>query len=157
MPGGILAAQDWTRWAGVRERAVAIHTCSAGSGSPRLRDRLACSMLPRRRIGDLAWDHWGSFFGLEVIPGYGPAKTGRFQAPRALALGLGQAQRSRERRRGRNDATQMFARFIVTLPSLARSISSHERRLGRHGVPGDINGTVCLPATPLGRRLADGA
>jgi NAD(P)-dependent dehydrogenase (short-subunit alcohol dehydrogenase family) len=138
--GGILAAQGLDEMEpDVFERAIAIHLLSGQRLAARLRDRLAESKLPGGGsvvgIGSL-----GSFFGLEVIPGYGPAKTGLLGLTRALAVAWGKHAIRVNTVAAGTTLTRMTAPFIGD-PAFSRE---HLARtpLGRHGVPGDINGAV---------------
>lgn len=138
--GGILAAQGLDEMEpDIFERAIAIHLFSGQRLASRLRDRLAASILPGGGsvvgIGSL-----GSFFGLEVIPGYGPAKTGLVGLTRALAVSWGRLGIRVNTVAAGTTITRMTAPFIND-PSFSRE---HLARtpLGRHGVPGDINGAV---------------
>lgn len=138
--GGILAAQGLDEMEpDVFERAIAIHLLSGQRLAARLRDRLAESKLPGGGsvvgIGSL-----GSFFGLEVIPGYGPAKTGLLGLTRALAVTWGKHAIRVNTVAAGTTLTRMTAPFIGD-PAFSRE---HLARtpLGRHGVPGDINGAV---------------
>ena len=121
------------------ERAIRMHLTGAYRMAHCCIDRLAASHLPGgASIVGIA--SMASYFGIEVVPGYGAAKTGLVGLTRALAVHWA-------RRNVRVNAvaaglteSRMTAATIAnpewTAPTLARTPA------GRHGVPLDIAGAV---------------
>ena len=121
------------------DRAIAMHLTGAYRMAHRCIDKLAASRLPGGgSIVGIA--SMASFFGIEIVPGYGAAKTGLVGLTRALAVHLA-------RRNVRVNAvaaglteSRMTAATIANpewaAPTLARTPA------GRHGVPLDIAGAV---------------
>jgi 3-oxoacyl-[acyl-carrier protein] reductase len=123
----------------VFERAVAVHLMSAQRLAVRCREKLARSNLPGGGsvigIGSM-----GSFFGMEMIPGYGPAKTGLLGLTRTLAVAWAR-HNIRVNVVAAGTTWTPLAEPVLndpefSVPHLART------PLGRHGVADDINGVV---------------
>lgn len=123
----------------VFERALMIHLSSAQRMAVRCKEKLARSNLPGGAsvigIGSL-----GSVFGLEVIPGYGPAKTGLLGLTRVFAVAWGKHGIRVNTVIAGTTETRMTAPVLAD-PEFSRN---HLARtpLGRHGVPEDISGAV---------------
>ena len=123
----------------VFERAIAVHLLSAQRLAMRSRDKLSESKLPGGAsvigIGSL-----GSFFGLEIIPGYGSGKTGLGGLTKVLAVAWGK----RNIRVNVVAAGTSWTRMTTPVLSDPEFSKAHLARtpLGRHGMPDDINGVV---------------
>lgn len=123
----------------VFERALAVHLMSVQRLTVRSREKLAQSRLPGGAsvigIGSL-----GSLFGLEMIPGYGPAKTGLLGLTRMLAVAWGRHNIRVNVVIAGTTWTPLAEPVLndpeFSIPHLART------PLGRHGVTDDISGVV---------------
>ena len=121
------------------ERAIGMHLTGPSRMAHRCIDKLAASNLPGGgSIVGIA--SMASFFGIEVVPGYGAAKTGLVGLTRALAV----------RWARRNVRVNAVAAGLTESRMTAATIANPEwsastlgrTPAGRHGVPLDIAGAV---------------
>ena len=90
-----------------------------------------------------------SFFGIEMVPGYGAAKAGVVQTDEDARGRVGEARHPRERgrarrRRDRTMTAPMMAFEQLTAPLLART------PMGRFATPDEIAPAVLFLASPRG-------
>jgi 3-oxoacyl-[acyl-carrier protein] reductase len=138
--GGMLGAQGLDEMEpDVFERALAIHLFSGQRMAVRCRDKLAQSKLPGG-ASVVGMGSLGSYFGLEIIPGYGPAKTGLLGLTRTLAVAWGKHNIRVNVVSAGTTWTRMTGPVLsdpeFSVPHLART------PLGRHGVPDETSGVV---------------
>jgi NAD(P)-dependent dehydrogenase (short-subunit alcohol dehydrogenase family) len=130
----------------VFERAVRMHLTGGYRLASRLRDRLAASRRPGGGsivgIGSMS-----SYFGIEIVPGYGAAKTGLVGLTRALAVAWAKHNiRVNAVAAGLTESRMTagtFADPAWTAPSLARTPA------GRLGTPEDIAGPILFLTSSL--------
>lgn len=121
------------------DRAVFMHLNGGYRMARRLVDRLAGSKLPGGAsivgIGSMS-----SYFGIEIVPGYGAAKTGLIGLTRALAVAWGRRNiRVNAVAAGLTESRMTAA----TLANPAWAEPTLQRTpAGRLGVPADIAGPV---------------
>jgi NAD(P)-dependent dehydrogenase (short-subunit alcohol dehydrogenase family) len=127
------------------ERAINMHLNGAFRLSSALLDRLAAS----RRTGGGAIVGIGSMsslFGIEMVPGYGAAKTGLLGLTRALAVAWGPRNVRVNAIAAGLIETRMTTAAIATPgftdPTIART------PLGRVGTPADVAGSVLFLTSP---------
>jgi NAD(P)-dependent dehydrogenase (short-subunit alcohol dehydrogenase family) len=123
----------------VFERAITVHLLSAQRMAMRCRDKLSQSTLPGG-ASIIGMGSLGSFFGLEIIPGYGSGKTGLVGLTKVLAVSWGK----RNIRVNMVAAGTTWTRMTTPVLSDPEFSGPHLARtpLGRHGMPDDVNGVV---------------
>lgn len=138
--GGMLGAQGLDEMEPDNfERALAIHLMSGQRMAYGCKDKLAQSRLPGG-ASVVGMGSLGSYFGLEIIPGYGPAKTGLLGLTRTLAV----AWAKHNIRVNVVSAGTTWTRMTEPVLSDPEFSRAHLARtpLGRHGVTDEINGVV---------------
>jgi len=121
------------------ERALMVHLSSAQRLATRCRDKLSQSKLPGG-ASVIGMGSMGSFFGLEIIPGYGSGKTGLVGLTRVLAVSWAKHNIRVNTVAAGTTLTPMTEHVIAdkafSKAHLARTPA------GRHGIPEDVNGVV---------------
>ncbi len=121
------------------ERAVQMHLIGAYRMARRCSDALAASQLPGG-ASIISIASMSSFFGIEIVPGYGAAKTGLLGMTRALAVAWGKRNIRVNAVAAGLTASRMTAATVAnpewSAPTLARTPA------GRLGSPEDIAGPV---------------
>lgn len=138
--GGMLGAQGLDEMEPDNfERALAIHLMSGQRMAYGCREKLARSKLPGG-ASIVGMGSLGSYFGLEIIPGYGPAKTGLLGLTRTLAV----AWAKHNIRVNVVSAGTTWTRMTEPVLSDPEFSRPHLARtpLNRHGVTDEINGVV---------------
>lgn len=138
--GGMLGAQGLDEMEPDNfERALAIHLMSGQRMAYGCRGKLAQSTLPGG-ASIVGMGSLGSYFGLEIIPGYGPAKTGLLGLTRTLAV----AWAKHNIRVNVVSAGTTWTRMTEPVLSDPEFSRPHLARtpLNRHGVTDEINGVV---------------
>lgn len=123
----------------VFERAVNMHLVGAYRMAKRCSDKLAQSQLPGG-ASIIGIASMSSFFGIEIVPGYGAAKTGLLGMTRALAVAWGKRGIRVNAVAAGLTASRMTSATVEnpawSAPTLARTPA------GRIGEPDDIAGPV---------------
>ncbi|MBA6413387.1 SDR family oxidoreductase [Parahaliea sp. F7430] len=123
----------------VFQRAVQMHLVSAHRMAERCKDKLAKSALPGG-ASVIGIASMSSFFGMEIVPGYGSAKTGLVGMTRALAVAWGKHNIRVNAVAAGLTASRMTAATVAnaewSAPTLARTPA------GRLGEPTDIAAPV---------------
>ncbi|PLW82282.1 short-chain dehydrogenase [Kineobactrum sediminis] len=121
------------------ERAIQMHLVGAYRMARRCSDTLARSQLPGG-ASIISIASMSSFFGIEIVPGYGAAKTGLLGMTRALAVAWGKRNIRVNAVAAGLTASRMTAATVASpewsAPTLARTPA------GRLGDPNDIAGPV---------------
>jgi 3-oxoacyl-[acyl-carrier protein] reductase len=127
------------------ERAVRMHLTGGFRLAASLVDKLASSSLPGGAsiigIGSLS-----AFFGIELVPGYGAAKTGLLGLTRAMAVSWGR----------RNIRANVVAAGLIPTRLTAEAVKNDEftgpviaqTPLGRLGTAQDVANAVLFLASP---------
>jgi NAD(P)-dependent dehydrogenase (short-subunit alcohol dehydrogenase family) len=127
------------------DRAVRMHLTGVYRVSSAFRDRLSASRRPGGGaiicIGSMS-----SIFGIEIVPGYGAAKTGLLGLTRVMAVSWGprniRANAVAVGLVASRMTSGMFEHAEATAPTLART------PLGRLGQPEDVAGPVLFLTGP---------
>lgn len=121
------------------QRAVQVHLVSAHRLAQRCKDKLTKSSLPGG-ASVIGIASMASFFGIEIVPGYGSAKTGLVGLTRALAVAWGKCNIRVNAVAAGLTASRMTSATIAnpewSQPTLARTPA------GRLGIPEDITAPV---------------
>lgn len=121
------------------QRAINMHLVGAYRMSQRCSDKLAQSQLAGG-ASIIGIASMSSYFGIEIVPGYGSAKTGLMGMTRALAVAWGKRNIRVNAVAAGLTASRMTAATVAnpewSAPTLARTPA------GRIGEPDDIAGPV---------------
>lgn len=121
------------------QRAVQVHLVSAHRMAQRCKDKLASSALPGG-ASVIGIASMASYFGIEIVPGYGSGKTGLVGMTRALAVAWGKCNIRVNAVAAGLTASRMTATTIAnpewSQPTLARTPA------GRLGEADDIAAPV---------------
>jgi NAD(P)-dependent dehydrogenase (short-subunit alcohol dehydrogenase family) len=134
----------------VFEKAVTINLTSNYRLAAALKDTLSRSRLPGG-ASIVGMASMSSFFGIEIVPGYGSAKTGLLGLTRVLGVNY-----ARSNIRVNAIACGLIeSNMTAAMMDIPEMVDPHVARtpLGRVGTPGDIAGPTLFLTSPAARYI----